>query len=820
VFRFQEANAVSRGCSSGDMLAIQRETFVFCVGELRDKHRMTFTSSRALVCFMGVIAFGGLLRGQAMPRLQPEKTAWQVTGVVKDQSGAVIAGARVSLHAGKFQSTQTTGANGRFDFSAVPSPHGELSIAAKGFASGEREWNAPPEGPVALEIALEPAPLTQQITVTASRTEMPLSRTSADVRILGQRELAATAALTLDGALRQIPGFTLFRRTGSRVANPTTQGVSLRGVGASGAGRALVLEDGIPLNDPFGGWVYWDRVPREAVSRVEVVRGGASDLYGSDAVGGVINIVTRQPTTAALSFETSYGNENTPDASLWLGLQHGLWSATLDGEGFSTDGYILVNPAERGLVDTAAGSQHEVGDLMLERKISARGRVFAKASYLRETRANGTLLTYNRTHLRRLAFGADWLSPEAGAFSFRAYGGPQVFDQTFASIAADRNSESLVDSQRVPAQQTGFDLQWTRPVRSRQTLVAGFDGQEVRGSSNELKFFSGRMTSSIGSGGRQRIAGIFAEDIIRLTSRWQVTAAGRFDRWRNYRALSTLQPLSAPGPATVTDFPQRTETAFSPRLSMLYRLTSRVALTGSAYRAFRAPTLNELYRDFRVGNVVTDANRGLRAERLTGAEAGAEFNAFHERLTGRGTFFWADVTDPIANVTLSVTPSLITRQRQNLGRTRSRGFDLDAALHLTRTLELTGGYEFVNATVLSFSANPALVGLEIPEVPRNVFTFQTLYSNPSATRRWARATFGIQGRFVGKQFDDDQNQLPLGSFFVTDALVSYPLGHGLEAFAAAENLFNQGYAVAATPVLELGAPRIFRLGFRVQLGRL
>ena len=303
--------------------------------------KMSFTSSRALVCLTAVLVLGGWLRGEA-PRGQLSKTPWRLAGVVKDQSGAPVAGARVSLHAGKYQSSQSTGADGRFDFRNLPSPAGELSIEAQGFAPVKRPWKAPPAGRMTLAIILKPAPLTQQVTVTASKVAMPLSKTSADVRIVGRRELASTAAVTLDGALRQVPGFTLFRRTGSRVANPTTQGVSLRGVGASGAGRALVLEDGIPLNDPFGGWVYWDRVPREAISRVEVVRGGASDLYGSEAMGGVINIVTRRPTRTALSFESSYGNENTPDASLWLGLQHGPWSAVLDGEGFSTDGYILV----------------------------------------------------------------------------------------------------------------------------------------------------------------------------------------------------------------------------------------------------------------------------------------------------------------------------------------------------------------------------------------------------------------------------------------------------------------------------------------------
>src|ERR671929_131193 len=116
-------------------------------------------------------------------------------------------------------------------------------------------------------------------------------------RIRSRRRSWSTSAATLDDALRQVPGFTLFRRTGSRVANPTSQGVSLRGVGASGASRALVLADGIPLNDPFGGWVYWGRVPRASVERIEVLRGGASSLYGSSALGGVVNLITRRPSS-------------------------------------------------------------------------------------------------------------------------------------------------------------------------------------------------------------------------------------------------------------------------------------------------------------------------------------------------------------------------------------------------------------------------------------------------------------------------------------------------------------------------------------------
>ncbi|HXH50973.1 MAG TPA: TonB-dependent receptor [Terriglobia bacterium] len=767
-----------------------------------------------------LIAFTGLLAAKASPRPQSAKHRYQIEGVVKDESGAVVTGAQVTLRTGGYEAYQPTGADGRFDFGEVPSPNGKLKVSAKGFATAEKEWRiGRGKDELSLIIVLSPAALAQEVTVTATRMETPLSETTADVRILTEHEVAATPALTLDGALQQVPGFTLFRRTGSRVANPTAQGVSLRGVGASGASRALVLEDGIPLNDPFGGWVYWDRVPREAVGRMEVVRGGVSDLYGSHAMGGVVNIMTRKATTSEFALDTSYGNQNTPVGSFWSSIRHGPWAMNFDGEAFNTDGYILVNSQDRGTVDTPANSEHDVGDATLERKLGENGRMFATATYFREIRANGTPLTYNRTHTRQLAIGADWVSQSAGAFSFRGYGGPEVFDQTFSSVAADRNSESLVRAQRVPAQQTGFGIQWNRPVGMRQTLVAGFDGREVRGASDELGFFGGRMTSALGAGGRQRTAGVYGEDVLRLTARWQVTAALRFDHWRNYDALSTSKSLTSTSPASVTNFPERTETAFSPRLGMLYRLTSNVSLVGSAYRAFRAPTLNELFRGFRVGNVVTNANSDLKAERLTGAEAGAQFAAFSRKLTGRGTFFWSDVTDPIANVTLSVTPTLITRQRQNLGSTRSRGVDLDATLHVTPTFELTSGYEFVNATVLSFAANPSLEGLEIPQVPRHVFTFQALYSNPTASSQWRRVTLGLQGRYVGDQFDDDQNLLPLGKFFTLDASLSRRLWHDTEAYVAVENIFDERYTVQRTPVPQLGYPVLFRVGFRMNLGR-
>jgi len=730
---------------------------------------------------------------------------------VKDPSGAAIAGAQVALTGKNFKTEQTTDARGHFAFRDVPLSTATLAVRARGFASVARPWQAAPPRPGTLEIVLSPASLFERVTVTATRTEERVSDTATSAVVLTPQDLSGTGALTLDEALRQVPGFVLFRRTGSLTSNPTSQGVSLRGVGASGASRAVVFEDGVPLNDPFGGWVYWDRVPKETVEAVEVVQGGMSDLYGTGALGGVVNIIPRRERASSLSFEGSVGNEKTPDASLATSLRKGNWLADFAGEALRTDGYIPVNDRERGAVDTAVASQHTAADFTLTRLISSQGRVFARGSLFQESRKNGTLLQTNQTHLRQITVGANWPSPGLGALQFRAYGGPQLFDQTFSAIAFDRSSETLTRLQRVPAQQVGGAAEWSRPVGSRQTLVAGLEDSEMRGASDELVYAQGRLSAAVGAGGRQHNAGLFIEDLIRLTPRWMLTAAVRLDRWHNEKGLSTTRPLASPGPATVTDFSDRVEQAFSPRLGVAHRVRENLVLRASAYRAFRAPTLNELYRSFRLGNVLTLSNAALRAERLTGGEAGASYSLRERRVALRGTFFWDEVSRPIANVTLSVQPSLITRERQNLGGTRQRGVELDAAARLTETLELSGGYQFVDSTVRRFPANPALEGLLIPHVPRQEFTVQARYSHPR------RATLGVQGRWAGKEFDDDQNLLPLNSYFALDAIASRLLAHGVEVFAAAENLLHQRCDVARTPLLTLGPPLLARVGVRLNL---
>lgn len=726
-------------------------------------------------------------------------------GKVVDANELPISGATVEFQSDSDTRAATTDTSGDFFFAGIPVA-GTLVVRHIGFAPATMAVTADsPKDP--FQIRMTPAPSLERIQVTASDgsqvSPTPASQFSIPVQALNE-----SGSLALDDVLREAPGFTLFRRSGSLFANPTTQGVSLRGVGANGASRAAVLLDGIPLNDPFGGWVYWNQVPRESVENVEITNGGASDVYGGGALGGVVNIQTRPVRVSFAEMEVSYGNENTPSLSFDAGALVGNWGISASAQTLRTSGYILVPAGTRGSVDTAAGTGDLDGSLRVSRKIGKQGNFFVRWNSLGESRRNGTPVQTNNTRMPSLGLGLDWAQPGVGYFSVRAYASDEVFNQNFSSVAADRNSETLTDAQRSPSQQLGIAAQWRRTFSDKHTVTAGIEAHDVEGRSAEITFNAAGPTADVDAGGRQRTIGYFAQDAFLFAPNWLVTFGGRVDNWLNSDGFINRFPLPD-GPLAPQSFPNRSETEFSPRVSLMHSFKHGVTASASAYRAFRAPTLNELYRNFRVGNVVTNANPLLTAELLTGGEAGVSFQTWSDRLTIRGDFFWSEIDDPVANVTLSTTPTLITRERENLGAIRAAGAEISAELRLPRNLRLTGGYILTSSTVISFAANPALIGLQVPQVAKNQFNVQLSY----AGRGW---TAGVQTRYIGNQFDDDQNLLPLGRAFIVDGEISRRLGNHASIFAAAENLLDNRYTVARTPIVNVGPPTLVRGGFRIE----
>jgi outer membrane receptor protein involved in Fe transport len=746
----------------------------------------------------------------------------RVEGVVRDSSGASVPGARVVLSAGSYSANTTTDSAGAFALDSVTGSSGTVAVTARGFQPLRQAWSAAQNSVTQINVVLQPGSLSQEVTVTAARTSMPIGETPVSDIQLSAEDLQATPALTLDDTLRQLPGFSLFRRTSSRTANPTTLGVSLRGLGANGASRALVLEDGFPLNDPFGSWVYWDRVPEVSVASAEVAQEGASSLYGSEALGGVVQFLTRPPEYGGLTVDASYGNQNTQDLSLAASGGIGKWEAAAAGEAFHTDGYVLVPPEDQGSVDTAAFSQHGTGDVTLARKIGADSEVFARGWYFNDTRNNGTIGQANSVRLGEGALGANLDLGEYGNVQLRSYAEFETYKQSFFSVALNQNSQHLTDLQTVPAQGIGGSALWTKNAGKRQTLVAGYDEHMELGHSNEQIFSAttGNNLRDTATGGHQRTIGVFGEDIIQLAPGWTLEVSGRFDDWRNFDAFLFTDPFIPAGPPTTVNYTSRSYTAFSPRAGIVNAINSHVSWSASIYRAFRAPTLNELYRSFRQANNLTDANPNLRAERLTGGEAGVAVKELDGRLQFRGAVFINEIVDPISSVNCQIVPvpaicpgptaNTNTFVRENLGRTFAPGFELDWLAQITDRFQLSGGYQFVDATIISAPTQPQLVNLWVAQVPHNEFTFQARYTNPSLI------SFTAEGRFVGRQLDT--NQVYMGNFFVLDAMVSRSLGHGVNVYSAVENLFNEEYlSTAATAGLsppQRGLPIAGRVGAR------
>ncbi|HKX84833.1 MAG TPA: TonB-dependent receptor [Pyrinomonadaceae bacterium] len=724
-------------------------------------------------------------------------------GQVVDEAGSAIAGATVSLirkGTSDVAWRTVTTSEGYFDF--PDAFDGTIIVEAPRFLRYESQWNSSSDR----IITLVRTAVTATVNVTGSETR--LEETAASVIALNKESLDSSGAAVIDDKLRQIPGFSLLRRAGSRTANPTTAGVSLRGIGASGASRALVLNDGIPINDPFGGWIYWGRIPSESIAQVEVLRGSSSDLYGNSAIGGIVSIVPKETSVKPiLSTEVSYGSQNTSTVSAFASAGMGDWTGSIAAEKFRTDGFIPVADAERGPVDSKANVDRWTVNPLLQWSPAKNIRTFAAVNVYSEVRKNGTPLQNNDTRLRSYSIGGDFAGDRFGSIKLRVYGGPQLYHQSFSAISVGRSSETLTRLQTAPVRAAGFSARWSSDFATKYLFAAGFEGRRVRGRSDEVIFAAG-STSTVSSGGTETSFGGYAGLTAPLTSRIVVSGGIRYDHWRESSGFSRTRSVAAG--EILRSFPDRNESALSPRASLLLKVREGISLAASFSTGFRQPTLNELYRTFRVGDVLTLANENLKAERARNFEVGVIGSSFERRLYGRGVAFCTVLSKPVANLTLAVTPALITRQRQNLGQTRSCGFEADAQYRLSDEISLSGGYLFADARVTDFPPDRTLEKRRIPQIARHQFTFQIQYANPRYIN------LGLQLRTGSNQFDDDQNRLQLKAFSTIDAIVSRRISRYIEIFAAIENLFDSKIESGRTPVLTLASPQGVRIGIRLR----
>jgi len=760
-----------------------------------------------------------------------------ITGVVRDTSGGAVPGASVTIQTSGGAGQQTvTGPDGRFTIDKAPDGQATLVVRAGGFAEKRQPITAANE----IEVVLSPAAILEEVTVTPARTEQRLGDVPASVAVLDSTQIRQSPAVVADDVLRQIPTFSLFRRASSIASHPTSQGVSLRGIGPSGVSRTLVLIDNVPFNDPFGGWVYWTRVPLENVDRVEVVEGPSSSVYGNYGMGGVINIVSARAKKEAFEVKPQFGNLGSKKLDLFGSDVWGKLGLSADGSFFDTDGFPNVVEGERGPVDNNLTVNFKNVNVKGDYTVRPRFNVFGRVSYFKEDRNNGKVSTFapvveeaNNTEWTAVSGGIRLGLPDSSDLQARVFFDDETFRSNFLAIQAangiPRSLGRLTLDQRVPTNNVGGMVQWVRAFGLKNVFSAGADFRQVDGDSNETGYDAQRgqtPTLSRVSGGTQNSSGFYVQDIYTATAKLNITLAARVDHWRNYDAHN-LETALVPGTPVNNQpsLPESDDTVASPRIAVMYHINDRVSAWGSMSGGFRAPTLNELYRQFRVGQVLTLANPLLGPERLVGGELGANL-ALMRDLTVRTVYFDNHMNDPVANVTTSVSGAAITQQRQNLGETRIYGIQTNVEYRLGQMWRVGGGYLYNQGKVTENDKNPALVGKFLPQVPENRGSIQIAYVNPRIVSLSAAALFN------GLQYDDDANARGvlangcapgaavcatpgLPSYGTLDFTASHTFNRSIEVYFGAQNVFDKEYYVGTNPTTT-GSPRLMNVGVRLR----
>ena len=655
-----------------------------------------------------------------------------------------------------------------------------------------------------------------ELIVSASRAPQAAEDVPLAVRQVDSERLRG--AVAVDVALRKVPAFGLFRRTSSVTANPTAQGVSLRGIGPSGASRSLVLLDGVPLNDPFGGWVTWSAVPRMSLGGAQIIAGGGSSVWGSAALSGVVALESAPMEAEARELRVEVGDFETVrgEAAVTQGVGRGF--LRVSAEAFSMEGFYALKEADRGAVDRPFSSEHQTAQVEWAAPVSETVSAKVTGRVFNEERGNGTAMQANAS---RAGFASVALagSPRPGlTWEAVAYAQRQSFESFFSAVNAARSAEAPANDQfDVPATAAGgaWSVSWKAGDDSRTT--AGVDVRWVEGETREDFFFqAGQFARRRFAGGEQAFAGLFVHHDRAVGERWRASVDVRVDRWEN--TDGHLREVDRATGAIVTEqaFARGDGTELSPRLGLVWKAAEAVRVRGAVYRAFRVPTLNEYYRPFRVGTVNTLANAALRPETLTGGEIGAELT--QGAVTLEATGFWNEVEDAVGNVTLSTTPGATTRQRQNLDTVRVRGAELSAGWRLGETVALRASYLWSDSEVTEARAQASLVGKRLAQAPEHKATASVTWSAPGGVE------LRVAGRYVGEQFEDDENVLVLREAVVADVSVEKTwarrgggAGAQVTVFAACENLFDEDVMTSrsAAGLITYDVPRWVRGGVRV-----
>ncbi len=641
-----------------------------------------------------------------------------------------------------------------------------------------------------------------EVVMAATRIPMAPSRISAAATILTQEDIHRTpfqSGTQIDDLLRSVPAVQP-SLLGSRYNHPTAQFVSIRGLGTR---RVLVLLDGVPLNDGFGGWINWGLVP-DRVERVEIIPGGGSNLYGTWAMGGVINIISQsgRPKTG-WSGELSGGMLGTNIQSTRAHYGNDRTGVTISYRRFDTTGFLTVPSDQRGPADMRVGSEHHQFTGRIFHELTAHTAATISGTYYREDRSFGTPFSQGDRTVGTVSFGLKGDQGGWGVWEAKTFAQWQTFNNQSAVVLPSpfvRLSDQPDRLQTIPSNDIGGMAQWSVPLLAFSRIVVGGDARAILAQSDEVLASS---QAPFVTRGKQLGVGTFGEWIFEPFDALVLTAGARWDWWKNFGGSRT----AGLGPINIIQ--DHTASIVNPKFSVLYRVNDRVRVGASVYQAFRAPTLNELYRDFSSSGFTFLSNDRLDPERLTGADMKVEAELLPDGLLGlRATGHYDVIKDQI----LFLTQGPVSVMRQNIGEGRSVGTDVELRSRLDDLLYMTVGYSFVDSVITSFPNQPFREGLRIPNVSRHQVTASLAIGQPSVVQ------FTLQARYLSRQFADDLNHQPIADFIVLDASLRKRVTPWAELFINGENLTDRHYIATQTGGLKtLGQPLLILGGLRIDL---
>jgi outer membrane receptor protein involved in Fe transport len=620
------------------------------------------------------------------------------------------------------------------------------------------------------------------------------------VTTLERETIVSGASGRIEDVLLNVAGFQQFRRSDSRSSNPSAQGVTLRALGGNATSRALVLLDGVPVADPFFGYIPLSAIAPESLGQIRVTRGGGSGPFGAGALAGTIELDSVSPASlgpllASAAVNDRGETEASGLATARLGRGFVIASGRWDrGDGFNT---TPAGQMTRASVDAAFeswnGALRAVAPLTETVEMQARVSMFRDNRTLRFRGADSSSEGQDAS-IRFIGRG-DW------AFDALAY----VQSRDFSNIVINANTfNRALDQRRTPSTGLGGKLELRPPVGEAHTLRVGVDFRRASGELQEEAYnaFTRALTERRRAGGQTDNLGFFIEDDWRIGA---LTLTGGL-RADHIAITDTFYRAVNSAGAVVSEVlgEDRSEWVATWRVGAAYEASENLRLRAAAYTGIRLPTLNELTRPFVVFPVTTQANASLASERLEGFEAGLDWQAgevFNFSLTA----FDNRVKDAIANVT--IRPNL--RQRQNLPAIAARGIEANVGAEAGQ-FSLIASVAYTGAQIEGAGASLELDGNRPPQVPR---------WSGSATLAWAPAVgwrLAATLRHVAAQFEDDLESDVLAPATTLDAFVEVPLGRsGFAAILRGENLTGETIVTRnAGGSIDLGVPRTLWLGVR------